>query len=270
MLKSNLPKLALLVLSIVFLSAVNISAQRTSCALEIETETLRNGTPIKGTSATAVNVKSKRLYRSVLRNGTPYFAKLPEGRYNLTVTKPGFKQSKDSYVVACEDAENGVLSALVPMVKGNSRQTYAVENTGTRWVIGAKLGSENVGPVGGGVTTAETRPIINDDDPPVPMKPTTRPVPKIITKGVVNSGAISLPKPPYPPAAKAVRAAGAVQVQVTIDENGNVISASAVSGHPLLQQAAVSAARQAKFRPTLLSGTPVKVTGIIVYNFVAQ
>ena len=59
-------------------------------------------------------------------------------------------------------------------------------------------------------------------------------------------------------------------VQVVIDENGNVISARAVSGHPLLQAVAVGAARQAKFSPTKLSGQPVKVTGIITYNFVAQ
>lgn len=101
-------------------------------------------------------------------------------------------------------------------------------------------------------------------DPP-PEKP---PVPKQISKGVINGSAISLPKPPYPPAARAVRASGAVNVQVTISESGSVISASAVSGHPLLRQAAEQAARSAKFAPTLLSGQPVKVTGVIVYNFV--
>lgn len=94
------------------------------------------------------------------------------------------------------------------------------------------------------------------------------PKPKTVAKGVVNGAAISLPKPTYPTAAKAVKAGGAVNVQVTIDEEGNVINATANSGHPLLQQAAVEAARQAKFKPTLLSGQPVKVTGVIVYNFV--
>jgi TonB family protein len=96
----------------------------------------------------------------------------------------------------------------------------------------------------------------------------SKPVPKIIEGGVINGKAVSLPKPAYPAAAKAVRASGAVNVQVTIDEEGNVISASAVSGHPLLRAAAVSAAREAKFSPTKLSGVAVKVTGIIVYNFV--
>lgn len=92
--------------------------------------------------------------------------------------------------------------------------------------------------------------------------------PKSVSGGVLNGKAISLPKPAYPAAARAVRASGAVNVQVTIDEEGNVIAASAVSGHPLLRAAAVTAAREAKFSPTKLDGVAVKVTGVIVYNFV--
>jgi protein TonB len=95
-------------------------------------------------------------------------------------------------------------------------------------------------------------------------------IPKTISGGVLNGKAVSLPKPAYPAAAKAVRAGGAVNVQVTVDEKGDVISASAVSGHPLLRQSAEQAARSAKFSPTLLSGKPVKVTGVIVYNFVPE
>jgi TonB family protein len=91
--------------------------------------------------------------------------------------------------------------------------------------------------------------------------------PKMISGGILNGKAISLPHPEYPQAAAAVRASGAVSVQVTIDENGNVISAAAASGHPLLRAAAESAAREAKFSPTLLSGNPVKVSGILTYNF---
>jgi protein TonB len=87
---------------------------------------------------------------------------------------------------------------------------------------------------------------------------------------VLNGKAISLPKPSYPPIARAAHASGTVVVQVLIDENGNVVSAKALSGHPLLQAGAVSAARQARFSPTKLSGQPVKVTGVITYNFVGQ
>lgn len=95
-------------------------------------------------------------------------------------------------------------------------------------------------------------------------------VPRTINGGVLNGKATQLVKPPYPAAAKAVNASGAVNVQVTIDEEGNVISATVVSGHPLLRAASVEAAQASKFSPTLLSGQPVKVTGIIVYNFVTE
>ena len=88
--------------------------------------------------------------------------------------------------------------------------------------------------------------------------------------GVLNGKAIQLVQPAYPAIAKASRASGQVDVQVTIDEEGNVISAQAVSGNPLLHAAAVAAARASKFAPTKLSGQPVKITGKIVYNFVAD
>lgn len=91
---------------------------------------------------------------------------------------------------------------------------------------------------------------------------------KTISGGVLNGKAVSKPEPPYPSLAKAARASGTVTVQVTVDETGKVIKANAVSGHPLLQSAAVVAARQAKFTPTLLSGEPVRVTGTLTYNFV--
>ncbi len=104
--------------------------------------------------------------------------------------------------------------------------------------------------------------------PPPPPAATPKPAPKTISGGVVNSKASNLVKPAYPAAARAVRASGAVNVQVKIDERGNVVSASAVSGHPLLRQAAEQAARSSKFTPTTLSGQPVSVTGVIVYNFV--
>src|SRR5215216_7421980 len=109
---------------------------------------------------------------------------------------------------------------------------------------------------------------IADEPPPPEAKPTPPRAP--ISGGVLNGKAISLPKPAYPPIARAAHASGTVVVQVLIDENGSVVSAHAVSGHPLLQAVAVGAARQARFSPTKLSGQPVKVTGVIQYNFVAQ
>jgi len=112
----------------------------------------------------------------------------------------------------------------------------------------------------------------NDNiEPPPPPPPTGKIKPgTTISGGILNGKAISKPDPEYPAIAKAAHASGTVTVQVTLDETGKVVSAHAVSGHPLLQQAAVKAAYQARFTPMLLAGQPVKVTGIITYNFVAQ
>jgi periplasmic protein TonB len=129
----------------------------------------------------------------------------------------------------------------------------------------------DTGGTGGLSTGGGTAPTGGDSDappPPPPPKPTPKPVPRTVSGGVLNGKATSLPKPAYPAAAKAVRASGSVSVQVLISETGSVISATAVSGHPLLRAAAVSAAQGARFSPTLLSGQPVKVSGVITYNFV--
>jgi len=129
---------------------------------------------------------------------------------------------------------------------------------------GATTGQPTLG--GGGNTDADIdEPTVK---PPDVKPPTPKPAPKTVSGGVLNGKATSLPKPAYPAAAKAVRAAGAVSVQVLISESGSVLSASAVSGHPLLRAAAEGAARGARFSPTLLSGQPVKVSGVITYNFV--
>lgn len=80
----------------------------------------------------------------------------------------------------------------------------------------------------------------------------------------INDQAVSLPKPVYPPAARAVKASGDVKVEIEVDAKGNVTSAKAVSGHPLLQAAAVAAARQAKFKLSSIG------KGILVFNFAAH
>jgi Ca-activated chloride channel family protein len=105
---------------------------------------------------------------------------------------------------------------------------------------------------------------------PVPPSPSPTPAPgtaTVVSGGVLNSKAISKPQPAYPPVAKAARVSGTVTVLILVDESGRVVSANAVSGHPLLQQAAVAAARQSRFTPTLMSGQPVKVSGVITYSF---
>ena len=88
--------------------------------------------------------------------------------------------------------------------------------------------------------------------------------------GVLIAKVISLPQPPYPPLARQIHLQGAVPVQILVDEVGKVVSAHAVSGNAFLTRAAEDAAMRARFTPTLLSGTAVKVQGTIIYNFVLQ
>ena len=97
---------------------------------------------------------------------------------------------------------------------------------------------------------------------------TGKPKYKQVSGGVLNGKAIDLPKPAYPPEARADREAGAVTIQILIDEAGKVIRAGAVSGAPTLQLAAREAACGSRFSPTTLGGEPVKVSGVITYNFV--
>jgi TonB family protein len=90
------------------------------------------------------------------------------------------------------------------------------------------------------------------------------------TGGFLNGRALVLPKPAYSRIARAAHASGTVTVQVVIDETGSVIASHAVSGHPLLVPAALVAARGAKFTPPKFCGEPLRVTGVITYNFIAQ
>ncbi|MGE0883633.1 MAG: TonB family protein [Blastocatellales bacterium] len=120
----------------------------------------------------------------------------------------------------------------------------------------------------------------NTEAPPPPPeikstpKPTPSPTPEAkppgvtkVSEGVLQGRAIKRQKPVYPAIAKSVRASGMVQVLVTISEEGRVTEANAISGHPMLRPAAVEAARQWVFTPTLLSNVPVKVQGVLSFNF---
>ena len=74
-------------------------------------------------------------------------------------------------------------------------------------------------------------------------------------------------QPRYPAQAKRVKASGLVNVQITISEAGRVIEAKAISGHPLLREAAVEAARQWVFKPAMLNGALVETQRVLTFVF---
>jgi protein TonB len=124
-----------------------------------------------------------------------------------------------------------------------------------------------------GAAPTTTREETPPPPPPPPPPPTPAPTPKPIHKvsgGVIQGLALRKITPQYPAIARTARASGAVTIQVLISEEGRVISAEVMSGHPLLKEAALQAAKQWVFKPTELSGVPVKVQGILTFNFALQ
>lgn len=127
-----------------------------------------------------------------------------------------------------------------------------------------------------GNTNVMTRPSPSPGETPL-ASPTPRvsPTPEAtpaqtVNVGIMNSRAVNLVKPAYPPNAKQVNATGQVNVQISVDEDGNVLSAKAVTGHPLLRPAAENAARQSRFNPVKINDKAVKALGVVVYNFINQ
>jgi TonB family protein len=98
-----------------------------------------------------------------------------------------------------------------------------------------------------------------DEPPPIPS-------PSRVSK-VVASYALTKVAAIYPPIAKRMKASGAVQVAITIDENGRVIEAKAISGHPALRSAAEEAAKQWVFRPASLDGKPMIQRDVLTFTF---
>ncbi|HEY0099378.1 MAG TPA: energy transducer TonB [Pyrinomonadaceae bacterium] len=151
---------------------------------------------------------------------------------------------------------------------------------------GAKQGTRDIGdgivigpPDNGSDDTGTTTsrvvvPVATDPDPLPPPRATPTPAKQVgqvrLPSVVISSKIITKPAPVYPAIARQTRVQGTVTVEILINEQGRVISAQATNGHPLLRAAAQSSAFQAKFSPTSISGQPVKVSGVITYNFILQ
>ena len=139
---------------------------------------------------------------------------------------------------------------------------------------GVPTGPTDGGGLGGGLRGRAPAPVRVDpgEDVPPPT-PAPAPTPQQVrtiraSSGVITSKVITKPKPPYPNIARVTKTQGPVNVEILIDESGRVVSARAVDGPAMLRPAAETAARQARFTPTLLGGQPVKVSGVITYNFI--
>jgi protein TonB len=132
-------------------------------------------------------------------------------------------------------------------------------------------GAPTLGAASNAAPAATGGPAVKSEgDAPAPAVPFRSGPIRPVSGGILNGKAVNLPTPIYPDAAKRARVHGLVEVEVVIDINGKVISAKAARGPAMLQQSAEMAARLARFTPTLLSGQPMKVVGVITYNFTLQ
>ena len=115
----------------------------------------------------------------------------------------------------------------------------------------------------------ESTPVVPTTPTPTPPPTNTpaRPIDRSqpIEGGILNGKAIELPDPVLAPGTP--RLGGKVRVRVLVDETGKVVSAEIEDGRIELRRAALEAARKARFPPTLLEGQPIKVTGLLTYQF---
>lgn len=157
---------------------------------------------------------------------------------------------------------------LTPEKVSTAPNPFPPVRTGIKYVVGPTDSNATLPGGSRGVSSGTSGVQVNIPDE-LPPAPTPTPVtPKILTiTKLINSQALVLPKPPYPSLARQIRLQGTVVIQVLIDENGKVLSAKPVSGHPLFIPEAQRAAMQARFSPTTLNGVPVKISGMISYNF---
>jgi periplasmic protein TonB len=102
----------------------------------------------------------------------------------------------------------------------------------------------------------------------------TAPPPKVatpqklrISSGVALGNKVSGTDPAYPQMAKIAHVQGDVVLQATISKKGTIENLRALSGHPILIQAAMEAVRDWKYRPYFLNGDPVEVETTITVKF---
>jgi periplasmic protein TonB len=178
-----------------------------------------------------------------------------------------------------QDVTESIRTKIVSQVSDPSRvpDDVGVKASDVPPAIGrVRLGDRNVDPpsvtpdTSGCISCAAVTPKVVETEtaplPPTPPKRTT----VNVSEGVIRAKVLEMPKPNYPILALKARIQGRVNVQILVDETGKVVSAQAVKGSPMLTQAAVDAARRARFTPTKLGDQAVKVQGVITYNFVLQ
>lgn len=234
-------------LLLTFAGQVAVSySQPTQCDLNIQIFDIYGSGLLDNVNVKLINFETRKQIKAIKFSETFVFSGLSSGIYQIELNKKDYKKKIKKFSVDCSfvDDSNKIFENVF-LLKGSNKEVINLDSTGIKDSL---VVSDSENPA----NTKSIQVVAGNNDKPI------------------NKSAMKLVKPIYPGAARAVRASGRVNVQITIDEDGNVIKAEAIDGHAFLKNAAIKAVRLSKFSPTLLSENPVKVTGVMVYNFTPQ
>lgn len=194
----------------------------------------------------------------------------PVVRNNNPVVKPDYPTNKVPTTIEPVTESTPKTTATPKLVNASEASGLDISGSSANGKDGGVVGSLTTDGIVGSVLTDKPAP------PPPPAKeelkvaePEAKPIPSIVrrSEGVIAGNALVRVAPDYPALARNGNITGEVKVEILISEDGKVVSTKVLGGHGLLQKAALDAARQWKFNPTLLNGTPVKVQGVITFRF---
>ncbi|HEX4997196.1 MAG TPA: TonB family protein, partial [Terriglobia bacterium] len=210
---------------------------------------------------------------TVQRDGT-FKAVFPEGDRPAALNVPGFTVKSLSYgstdlltnplkIAVTDEAE---LQVSLAISSGTGVGPGAGPGGGT--VLGGVLGGTigGVRPGGGTVAGGVLGGVVGAPPPPAPAIPN----PVRVGGDVLASNCLSCPPPAYPALARAARISDTVVLSVTVTKDGSVSDVRVIRGHQLLQQAAVDAVRQWRYRPQMINGQPVEIQASVSVSFVFQ
>lgn len=221
---------------------------------------------LKGSDAAALLEDVASVRRSLARDAqdrTRWQNEFASARERLADTETrmasgGVTARRSSNVLA---SSSGALKSGSPTASSPANQPNAAERIAANRATGASLTP---------AVSAEQPP------PPAPSKSNASPSAQGASNahnaepmniGSLVEKATQKVSPYYPPVAKSAGVQGLVTIYLEVDEKGTVIAVRNPSGPQMLRQAATSAAWRWKFKPTLVEGQPVRVTGYINFNF---
>ncbi|REJ79030.1 MAG: energy transducer TonB [Acidobacteria bacterium] len=225
-------------------SATVVARSFDSCELALTFVDNETGEEIASPEVFLFTRKDRKTTKVKASEGKLLLQELKDGDTGVMTTSDGYMNSFFRFDLECrKSGETEPKDVIVPLWKGTDSKTIILEfAAGTEYLQLKDLG-------------------------PKPKEGGEKGAPTLISRGVVNGTAIKLYRPEYPEAARSIRLRGLVEVEVTIGFDGLVENAEVIKGNKIFHDSVLSAVKRSKFAPTFLGGVPIKVRGVLVYDF---